>query len=307
MRGAANRRGPRWLTKLTSYMSMAVAVILPKGDWQVPKNEGKLDKDDLRPDVFLQTMEKSVSFFDRYRSLIVGLAILLGVGGFGYVILDYFNARSERLASEGLYNVEADYLKTREQFERARMEALEPTPKADGKEAKKEAAVPATGDLEKDYGKVVAGFEKFLEKDAKTAAAAQAALMLAGIYVEYKQPEKAISALDKVLQKLKPSELLYGLAQLTRGSALAAKGDCTQAIASWQAVAEGPSNPFLQPDALLKSGVCYESLKQFDKAAEMYRRINEKFSDTAAAKTAKVLLRALQIQQAGEAVKPTAG
>jgi TolA-binding protein len=62
---------------------------------------------------------------------------------------------------------------------------------------------------------------------------------------------------------------------------------------------------FLHPDALLKSGVCLETLNQSDKARENYRKIVEDFGDTTAAQSAKTFLRALEAKTT--ASTPAAG
>ncbi|MCM2280853.1 MAG: tetratricopeptide repeat protein [Bdellovibrionaceae bacterium] len=263
------------------------------------KADVHMDKDELkRPDVFLQTMEKSLTAFDRHRSLITGALAVLIVAAIGYLVWNYVQGSAERKAASDLYVTEAQYFKIKEGFDKAKYEALAPPPAGEKTEDKKDKATPSTGDLQKDYGAVLPGFEEVIQKHAKTAAGAQAALWLAEIYLEYKQPEKAAEALAKVAPQQKTDSMLFGATHMLYGTALASKGDCTQAVGSWQKVLESEGNAFLHPEALLKSGVCYENLQQNDKATEMYRRVTENHSETSAAQSAKTYLRALEMKSA---------
>lgn len=260
------------------------------------KADVHLDKEDLkRPDPFLQTVGKSWSAIERNSVLVTSLLGALILAAIVYLAWDFVHGRNERSAAETLYSTESEYFKLKEGFERARFEAMAPTP-PDAKDNQADAATAATGDLEKDFGKVVLGFEDVVQKHPSTAAGAQAAIWLAEIYIDYKQPAKAVEAIDKIVGHQSGATLLFGLTHMVRGSALAASGDCAKAVESWQKVADSPRNSFLHPEALLKSGVCYESMSQFDKASEMYRRVTENHSETSAGQSARTFLRALEMK-----------
>lgn len=278
------------------------ALKIEVGDSQVSKADVRLDKEDLkRPDVFLKTMETSLTVVDRHRSTLIAVFALLVVIAAGYLVWDLVRTSGEHKAASELYATEAEYFKIKDNFDRAKYEALAPSKdksaKADA-ESDKDKATPASGDVEKDYGKVVPGFEQIIASHAKTAAGTQAALWLAEIYLEYKQPAKAVEALDKVIHHPAQDSMLYGVAHMLRGTALASNGDCEQAVGSWQKVTESKGNSFLHPEALLKAGVCYENLQQIDKATEMYRRVTENHPETSAAQMAKTYLRAMEMKLA---------
>ncbi len=265
----------------------------------------KIDKDDLKkPDVFLQTMETSVSFLEKYKVLLGVAVVLLVTGSFVRLAVDHFHEQTELKGADALYAVEAGYLKLREGFERAKMEAIAPIPPKP--DEKKEPTVLATGDLTKDYGSSVSGLEQVVHDHPQTAGGAQAALLLSELYLEYKQPEKALPPLEKVSEHLNKKGMLYGLVHMMHGTVLATQGNCAAAVDQWQAVVSSEASQHLHPDALLKSGICYESLKQNDKAMAAYQRLMSEFVESTAAQTAKTLLRVLNLRQNNSAA-PTAG
>lgn len=267
------------------------------------------DKQALKgPDAFQETVGKSWNVIEKNSSIVTGLLGILIVCALGYLVWDFMRMRSEKSAAEELYKTEAEYFKIKDGFDRAKFDTL-----AQGEKGKKDPAAEnsktaaASGELEKDYGKVVAGFENVVAKQTKTAAGTQAAIWLAEIYLDYKQPEKAVAALDKVTAHQSDSSMLFGIAHMMRGTALAAKGDCTQAVTSWQMVVGSKANSFLHPEALLKSGICYETLQQIDKATETYRKVAENHAETSAGQMAKTLLRALEMKLAAAQAAAKAG
>jgi tetratricopeptide (TPR) repeat protein len=269
-------------------------------------------KDPLKqPDMFVSTVGRGWNTVEKNSKVVTTIVALLFLGAIVYVTMDFVNRRADRKASEELYKVEAQYLKIKDTFEKAKADAEKPPEKpkdkADAKETAKveTPAQPASGDLQKDYGTVLPGLEQVADKHANQSAGAQAAVMAADLYLEYKQPEKAVAVLDKVVTKQSSGDLMYGVAHLLRGSALAAKGDCNQAVSDWQKVVDSKKNSFLHPDALLKSGVCYETLKQNDKAMEMYKKVTQDHADSQAAQTAKTYLRA--IETTANSAQPNAG
>ncbi len=262
--------------------------------------------------MFVSTVDRGWSVVERNSKIVTTLVALLFLGAIVYVSMDFLNRRADRKGSEDLYKVEAQYLKLKDGFEKAKTPepppAKDPTkdPKDKTETAKTEPpAQPASGDLQKDYGSVLPGLEQVADKHAGQSAGAQAAVIAADLYLEYKDPDKAVAVLDKVVTKQSSNDLMYGVAHLLRGSALAAKGDCNQAVSDWQKVVDSKNNKFLHPDALLKSGVCYETLKQSEKAMEMYKKVTQDHADTQAAQAAKTYLRAMETT--ANSAQPNAG
>lgn len=218
---------------------------------------------------------------------IVLVAILVAVG---IVISQWLANRAERKAQEAYYAIEAKYTKIRDEFDRARFAALNPTANSNTAAKPKQP----TGDLEKDYGTVPGELETFARENAKTSAGAQAAILAANLYMTYQQPDKAIEIAKVPATSLSEERLLTNLAKVLWGSALADKGDCNEAIKVWSSVLDNKAMTSLHADVALRTGLCYETLNDLDKAREFYRKVIAQSDDTSAATTAKGLLRALE-------------
>ncbi len=254
----------------------------------------KISKDELRePDAFLKSMETGLSFLEKYAKAIAAIVAIAIVGTLIYSLMGYLERRKENHAQEAFYTVDAKYAKLKEGFEKVKMQAI--IPDVAGKDKKSEGT-PASGDVQKDYGSVITDLQTVQTSNPGTKAAAQAGLDLAEIYMSYKQPEKAAEAVSLSARALSHDELMGGLSYMMWGNALAAKGDCTQAIEMWQKVISVKTVSYLHPDATLRTGICYENLKQNDKAIEMYKRASQEFADSSAGQTAKTLLRALEMK-----------
>lgn len=256
----------------------------------------KISKEELRePDAFLKTMKSSVSFIEKYGKVLGTIATIAVVAALGYQAYTYLQAGKEKKAQEAFYVVEAKYNKAKEGFDRAKMNALLPDL---AKKTEGEAApIAATGDLEKDFGTLPNDLQNVINAHKGTKASAQAGILLAQIYLDYKQPEKAIEAIKGPAGALSQNQMMGGLSHMMLGNALAQKGDCNEAISMWQKVLQAQSVSYLHPDASLRSGICYENLQQNDKAIEQYRRTSQDFADSIAGQTAKTLLRALELKQ----------
>lgn len=224
--------------------------------------------------------------------LAAGLGILI-VGAIGMATMNWWQGRNERQAQEAYYSVEAKFNKTKEGFDRAKLQAMMPQLTKERKVDTK----PASGDLEKDYGSIITDLEKVALNHPGSAASAQAAILASDTYLSYNKPDKAIELTQKVARDLSDKTLLGGLVRVQMGSAYANKGDCKEAIKVWSQVLENKTAAFLHPDASLRSGLCFETMNEPQKAMEMYRKVSsDAGADSPAAATAKGLLRALEVK-----------
>ena len=240
----------------------------------------------------------------RWREVVVALAVLFVVTGIGYSAYEVLSKRSDVKAAQALFAVESEYLEKKKAFKAAASgegDALAGKEAAKEKSAagKKPTTTAPSGDLNADYGPSVQGLENVMREYAQAPAGTQAAILLAELQLEYKQPEKAVATLDQALVHRRSDEMLFAIGHLLRGTALAEKGDCQQAISAWGKVAESKENAFLRPEALLKSAVCHENLNQTDEAQRLYKRVSEEFPESGAAQTAKTMLRALRMRGEG--------
>lgn len=251
----------------------------------------KISKEELRsPDAFVKTMEQGYSFTTKYGKAIASVVIILLLVAVGLVVSGMLQDRRETKAVQALYTPQSQYKKLQDQFQAAKAPV---DPKADPKAAKPAAA---TGDLQKDYGSVIPGFESVIKEHSGTVAAGQAAVYLATIYQEHGKLDEAKATLEQPLKDLKSGTLIYSVANMVYGNILASQDNCKDAVATFEKVKN-----FLSVDASVKAGVCYEKLGQLDQAAEMYRKASTE-SESSSSLAAKGYLRALeQKRQAGQA------
>lgn len=234
--------------------------------------------------------------------LFVVLIIIAVLGGIAYASLQYVNRRQETQAQEAYYKAEAPFMKKKEEFERAKFKDFMPAEQAKAQPA----AVAASGDLAKDYGSDLQGLETVAKEHAGTSAGAQAAILAGETYLTYKQPDKAIELAQIPATKLSASHTLGQLSRVLWGNALAAKGDCQTAISTWQPLLSESSAQHLKADISLRSGLCLEQMGQSERAMELYRQASTAAPESAAAGTAKGLLRALELKGPVTAAAPAA-
>mgnify|MGYP001046721616 CR=1 FL=1 len=242
------------------------------------------------PDAVQEKLLAVGSWIEKNVRLLAGLLALIIVLVIGYIITDWFNVRAERKTQEAYYALEAKYAKIKDGFDRAQL----------GEIAAAGSSIPKpqqpTGDLRKDYGAIPNELETFARENAGTVAGAQAAILAANLYLTYRQPEKAVEIAQIPATKLSEKRLIANLAKILWGSALADKGECSEAIKVWGEVLNNSAMTSLHADAALRTGLCYETLNQPDKAKEFYQKVMSISEDSSAASTAKGLLRALEIK-----------
>ena len=244
-------------------------------------------------DAIEEGLQRFFGTVETYAQPLVSAVAVVLIVGIGFIGFDAYKGKQEDKAANALYSVEADYLKTKDAFEKGKFK--DPTASAADKAADAKEAKTATGDLTKDYGNIIPGLESVAKEYPKTSAGAQASLDLADIYTDYAQWDKAIAAAIVPTENLGADQLLYAIGQLSLGNAYAGKGDCQSAVGAYSKVFTLSKN-FLKPDAYLKAGVCYDKLGQNDKASEMYKKASED-AQSGTAQTARGLLRALEMKK----------
>jgi predicted negative regulator of RcsB-dependent stress response len=278
---------------------VAETIVSPKG-----AQKGALK--DARLQSSFELQERLGAFLEaNWTSVVAGLAVI-AIGSLLYASYDYFTHRAEAKAEDALYLAESPYVKAKEGFDKAKMKALMPA-FGESDESGAATAKPATGDLEKDYGSSVAGLEGVIDAYPKSHAAQQAGLDLASIYLDYKQPDKAAAAIVKATATASAKDVIGALALTALGDVRAAQGQCEAAIAAWKRILDEPRAAYLHGELTVKTGVCYENLKQNDKALEAYRKTTQDFGDTAAARTARSLMRAIELRGPELAPAPASG
>lgn len=247
----------------------------------------KISKDDLKsPDQVTKTLREGFVWTTTHSKIVITAVVAFVVIGLGVSVAGYFSEKKETAAQERYFAVEKQYTEKRRGFDEAsRPEA------AQTKDKKAPAADPSkkpTGDLQKDYGTIVAGFESLLSDVPGTKAAQMAALNLSKIYMDYKKTDDALAALKKVEKGLDRTEATSALIFMQIGNALADKNDCKSAVDAWQKVADNKSLQFAHDEVKLRMGLCYETLNDLGKAEQLYSEIAKKDDATSPADMAAV-------------------
>jgi predicted negative regulator of RcsB-dependent stress response len=226
-----------------------------------------------------ETQEKVVDFFSRHGKWILGLVALGVVIAGVYGLTAGYKSSKEYKAQEVFGPLERKYNEKRQEFLRAESQKNSKDEKSNPEEAKK-LAVPASGDLEKDYGSLVSDFEKILQEHKGTQAARMSALYLSEVYLDYKKIEEALKALDSQIQISKNGEdLLALLLQHRKAALIAEKGQCPEARGVWESMVENAPD-YLQNEMRLKIGQCFEQEGQVEKAKQVYKELSQMARDS---------------------------
>ena len=269
----------------------------------------KLTKEDVRtPDQMTQELGRFAAWISKNITLVIGVIVGLLVMGGIYTAVDYFNGQKESHLQGEMSRVEHQYTEKKTKFKDAEQAENAKKP-ASAKKDKNETPAPvlvkATGDLEKDYGPEVSGFEDLVAKNPNSKAGQMSAIYLADLYSEYKQPGKAIEALNKVAPQNEPTDVVSALVINLKAGLLADQGDCAQALQIWQKIMAQKKMDYLHDEAKLRSAVCYEKMNETAKAEQFYIELSKNTSskdqaeDKAATEDAKKYLRLLKVRTNG--------
>lgn len=242
-----------------------------------------MGKKDKAVDPFQKELQKGFKWTTEHTRLvtIVVLAFIVIAGGLG--IKSYFDTKKEMEAQTAYFPLEKVLLEKRSQF----MAADEPSP---NKKAPM-TAVKASGDFSKDYGTEAQALDAFINKYPSSKAAQMAALNLSTLQNEYKQFAEAEKTLEKVNSDA--STLISGLVLSELGNAKANLNDCQNAIDTWNKVLRNKNAAFLQSSVKLKQALCYEALKNPEKAKSLYAEIKASDKEGNLGKTADKYIRLL--------------
>lgn len=263
----------------------------------------KLSKDDVKsPDQVTQTLRQGFVWTTAHSKVVIGAVAAFVVVGLGASILNYFSEKKEIAQQEKYYVLEKSYTEKKRGFEEAARAEVAATQNKDKKNVPAfDPAKKASGDITKDYGTVITGFETFINEGATTKAAQMAALNLSEIYSTYKKNDEALATLQKVEKGLDKDDMLTALVWMQMGNVLANKNDCKAAVEKWQALVNSKSLVFAHDEAKLRMGLCYESLNDLAKAEETYAEVGKKddqnSTDFTASKEAQKYLRLLKAKK----------
>lgn len=257
-----------------------------------------ISKQDLKKaDQFTQTGRSLLEHIVKNQKMVLTVLILFVLGGVGFIVWDKTRYNKEIAVQEDYYLIEKKFLKIKEGFEKAEVEAKAEAEKKNAKSDKKnhnqltskendkekedgaeesaakEKSVPATGDLVKDYGPEVEGWTKLVEGHPQSKAAAMAALQLSQLYLKYEKPQEALQILLKAKNKQNSDHLLGAMVYNTYAKLLANQGQCQEAMEVWEMLEKKKSLHFLMEQAQLGRALCLDSLGQTDKAEGLFKDI----------------------------------
>jgi tetratricopeptide (TPR) repeat protein len=225
------------------------------------------------------------------QKMVLAVAIILFLAGAGYVTWDKTSLSKELSIQEEFYSVEKSYLKLKEGFDKAESDqkdktakeaskkelAKKDTDKADKTDATKDSkaegdklALPS-GDLMKDYGSVVEGWNKLIDAHVSSKAAAMAALELSQLYLKYKSPKESLQVLSKVKNQQNSDHFLGAMVFHSYAKLLANQGQCQEAIIVWEGLGKKKNLGFLVEQAQMGRALCLETLGQTEKAEALYK------------------------------------
>ncbi|MGZ3770532.1 MAG: tetratricopeptide repeat protein [Bdellovibrio sp.] len=264
----------------------------------------KFSKEELKsPDQMTKTLRQGFVWTTAHSKIVIGAIVAFIVIGLGASLAGYFSEKKEVSQQEKYYLLEKSYTEKKRGFDEAARAEMNP---AAAKKDKKEtpaadASKKASGDIQKDYGTVIAGFESFISESPNTRAAQMAALNLSDIYLNYKKQDEALAALQKVEKGLDKDGVLSALVWMQMGNVLADKADCKGAIDKWHSITNNKDLAFAHDEAKLRMGLCFESINELAKAEELYTEVSKKedrnTEDFAASKEAQKYLRILKVKK----------
>ncbi|KYG63911.1 hypothetical protein AZI86_13935 [Bdellovibrio bacteriovorus] len=261
----------------------------------------KLTKEDVKsPDQVTKTLRQGFIWTTTHSNMVIGAVALFVVVGVGISIFGYFSNKKEMTQQEKYFVLEKNYTEVKRGFdEAARAELLAAQSK--DKKAPTPTGKKASGDMQTDYGTVIAGFEAFLNEDSSSKAAQMAALNLSDIYLTYKKNDEALGVLQKVEKGLDKDDALTSLVWMQMGNVLANKNDCNGAVEKWENITKVKSLAFAHDEAKLRMGLCFESMNDLAKAETIYTELSGKqdpaTTNFAASREAQKYLRLLKAKK----------
>lgn len=222
---------------------------------------------------------------------VIGAFIVVGLGWAGW---SHWTEKQETDLQARYFEIDSQIAKKKESFEAAKAEKTKLPPAAAAPdEEKKPTPIAQTGDLAKDYADLPQRLTDFASAHPRSKAGGLAALQLADILAEYKQPGEAIEVLKRVQSK----GLVGGLVRMQLATLMANAGQCGEAMPVLNQIVADKSLSFLKGEAKLKIGVCQEVMGQAAQAEEIYKKVIEESKETSTARTAQKYLRLLKFKQ----------
>ncbi len=277
-------------------------------------SKGRASKEAREPDAFLRISGQIIKALGPYTKQIFAISVLIALAAVAAIILNFVQEKKELSAQADYVAAEKAYVKKTADFTEAQGKIKSLETELDSAKKPKDKKAPArskaeiekdladakaklaSGDFEKDYGSLAAGFKKVIETYPDTQAAIMASLYLAQIYTDNKKYDQGVTTLSNSELKYRDGKLLYGLAHMKLGQLYEQTGQCQKSIDTWAKVLAYKELSYFHPEATLASAVCYETLKNPDKAQELYKKTHADFKNTPAGSNAQKYLRLMSLK-----------
>lgn len=220
---------------------------------------------------------------EKYWKLAVGILGAVIVCGALLALISGRGTQKEMAAQESYFAIEKKLMDLKAK--------KNPTPGPAGQTAKPEVV---------DFTQVKKDLEKVMADHPGSIAAQMAALHFAGLLVEEKNFDLALSTLQKV--ETKKDGLVNTLVQQQIGQLQADKGNCKDAISAWQRILDRKEAAFIHDDLKIQQALCYSKENDLKKAEEILTNLANKGSAdmtaNPASKEAEKYLRLLMFKKA---------
>jgi predicted negative regulator of RcsB-dependent stress response len=223
-------------------------------------------KKDKGIDPFQSELKKGFEWTTQHTRIVTVILVAVAVIGAALGLKSYVDTKNEMTAETAYFPLEKAFLKKQSGYQAA----AEPNP---NKKEASPATAKASGDFTKDYGPEAAALEQFISQYPNSNAAQIAALNLSAVQNEYQQFEAAQKTLEKVNST--SSTFLAGLVASQLGNTKANRNDCAGAIEAWNKALSNPNAAFLKDTIRLKQGLCFEAMKNPEKAKSLYADVKK--------------------------------
>lgn len=227
--------------------------------------------------------------------LIVGVLVAFVLAWGGWAFYEHQQVKREKAAQNDLFAI-TDALEKKQQ--EIMSEENKPVVNKKGEKAptpKPPEKTPET--LAKNYGSFVAQFEEFIAGHNGTKAAMVAGIELADLYLEHKDPKKAVEVLRPLAAQPSKSELFYGLLQSQLGLALSDAGECGDAVKVFDDILQVEAQKPFHSQSLLRKGACLVSMNQLDEAKAAFQQARTEYPDTFTGEMAQGYERLIQMKK----------
>ena len=175
-------------------------------------------------DSFMEVSHRALEWVGQNFMALLAAFVAVAVLGGAWAGWNLYRESRETQWQEQYFPLEKALAEKKRSFD----EAANPRPPVKGQAAP--VGVKASGDLKADYGAIPQQLSDLIQAAPNSRAAEMAALTLADLQENYKQPAEALTTLGRVNTSSRVDALLDSLVVNKRASLMATQGDCKGAM-----------------------------------------------------------------------------